>query len=48
MLKETKRKIRVGERESEKMGKGVRQSCSLSPNLFTLLLAKLEEDMKSA
>jgi len=48
VLRETRYRVRVGEGLSEVFwtGKGVRQGCPLSPGLFNLLTADLEEYMR--
>lgn len=48
MLRETRSRMRVGGERSEQFwtGRGVKQGCPLSPGLFNLLTADLEEEMR--
>lgn len=48
VLKKTRSKMKVGVKEgaSSWTWKGVRQGCPLSPTLFILLMADLEEEMR--
>lgn len=48
LLRETRNRIRIGGKSSEVFwtGKGVNQGCLVSPGLFNILTAELEEIMK--
>lgn len=49
ILMETKSRVKIG-REIEKefwIGRRIRQGCPLSPSLFNILIANLEEKLKS-
>lgn len=48
VLRETVSRVRVGEKEGGRFwtGKGVKQGCPLSPCLFTLLIADMEEALE--
>lgn len=49
MLKETRNRVRIGEERSEQFwtGRGVKQGCPLSSNLFNLLMADPSPPLRS-